>query len=224
VTPAIVLRAGCAGALLALLGLPGLAAPRRQPPPRGLPVARDLVSRADALRMREKVAAIEHEGALVPLPGARSARPASRSTVVTEREVNSYLAFEAGSGIPVGIAQPRIAIVGARRLAATAVVDLDAVREHRKATGWFDPVSYLSGRLPVEVTGRLHTAEGVARFDLESATISKVSIPKTLLQELVSYYSRTPQNPRGLNLDDSFLLPARIRQIDVRPGEAVVIQ
>jgi hypothetical protein len=186
--------------------------------------SRDLVSRADAASLRQKVTSIEQQAAVVPDPGTRPPRPAARSTVVTEREVNSYLAYDAGSQIPVGITGPRITILDDRRLAATALVDLDAVRAHHKSAGWFDPMNFLSGRLPVAVSGRLQTADGLAKFDLESASVSNIPIPRTLLQELVSYYSRTPQNPRGLNLDDSFVLPARIRQIDVRLGEAVVIQ
>lgn len=192
--------------------------------------ARDVVNRLDGRRMRDKVAAIESRANALtgpPSPGRTPSVPAAAapaSTVVTEREVNSYLAFEAGSQVPVGIAEPRIAILGDRRLAGSALVDLDAVRAQRKATGWLDPMSYLSGRLPVTVSGRLNTAGGIAQFELESAKISGVPIPKTVLQELLTYYSRTPANPRGLNLDDSFQLPARIRQIDVRRGEAVVIQ
>jgi hypothetical protein len=49
-------------------------------------------------------------------------------------------------------------------------------------------------------------------------------VPKTFLQELVSYYSRTPTNPRGVNLEDPFALPASIRQIDVGAGQAVIVQ
>ena len=68
------------------------------------------------------------------------------------------------------------------------------------------------------------SGSGVAWFELESATLSGVPIPKSLLQELVAYYSRTPANPRGLNIDDPFPLPAGIRRIDVLPGRAVVVQ
>jgi hypothetical protein len=217
-------RLGCIGLCLAALGAPGLDARPAQSAPRPAAATRDAVSRSDAVRLKHKVAAIEQQAALPPAPGARAARPAPRSTVLTEREVNSYLAFDAGPQIPVGITGPRISILGDSRLAATALVDLDVIRARHKSTGWFDPLNYLSGRLPVAASGRLQTADGVARFALESASISGVPIPKTILQELVSYYSRSPQNPRGLNLDDSFLLPARIRQIDVRQGEAVVIQ
>jgi hypothetical protein len=216
-------RALIAATLLATMAAPGPSAGPRQsarPAP-----SRDLVSKADAARLRDKVAVIERQGALVAEPASSARRPAPKSTIVTEREVNSYLEYDAGAQIPVGITGPRITILGDRLLAATALVDLDAVRARHKSTGWFDPMNYLSGRLPVAVSGRLQTSDGVARFELESASVSNVPVPRALVQELVGYYSRTPQNPRGLNIDDPFALPARIRQIDVaRPGEAVVIQ
>jgi hypothetical protein len=189
--------------------------------------SRDLVSRAESASLIKKAAVIEQQAALMGPPGQKPQAPrgaAQKTTIVTEREVNSYLAFDAGSQIPVGITGPRITILDDRRLAATALVDLDAVRARHKSTGWFDPMNYLSGQLPVSLSGRLQTADGVAHFSLESATVSNVPIPKPLVQELVTYYSRTPQNPRGLNLDDPFPLPAHIRQIDVRRGEALVIQ
>jgi hypothetical protein len=196
-----------------------------QTPGTGSVTAANGVSRADARRMVEKAAAIEERAFVLTRPGTRgTSGSAPATTVVTEREINSYLAFEAGSQIPVGVTEPRISILGDGRLSGTAVVDLDAVRRDRKATGWLDPMSYLTGRLPVFVTGTLTAANHVARFNLETARISGVPIPKTLLQELLTYYSRTPASPRGLSLDDPFPLPARIRQIDMRRGEALVVQ
>ena len=65
-------------------------------------------------------------------------------------------------------------------------------------------MSYLTGRLPLTATGILTTAKGVGRFALESASVGGVPIPKPLLQEIVSYYSRTPQSPAGISLDDPF--------------------
>jgi hypothetical protein len=76
----------------------------------------------------------------------------------------------------------------------------------------------------VSAAGTLRTTRGVARLELESAEIYGIRIPKTLLQEVVSYYSRSQENPRGLNLDDPFTLPARIREIEVRKGQAIVLQ
>ena len=64
----------------------------------------------------------------------------------------------------------------------------------------------------------------MGRFQLESAAVGGMPIPKLVLQEIVGYYSRTPQNPSGINLDDPFALPARIREIQVQRGQAIVVQ
>ena len=63
-----------------------------------------------------------------------------------------------------------------------------------------------------------------ATLDLTSVTLAGVSVPKSILQELVTFYSRTPATPQGINLDDPFPLPAGIRRIDVGKGQATVIQ
>jgi hypothetical protein len=104
-----------------------------------------------------------------------------------------------------------------------AVVDLDAVRK-QKQRGWLDPMSYLTGRLPITASGRLSTKDGVGRFTLESAEISGVTVPKSLVQELLTYYSRSAERPDGINMDDPFQLPSRIREIQVGQGTATVIQ
>ena len=72
--------------------------------------------------------------------------------------------------------------------------------------------------------GVLTTGNGVGRFQFESATVGGIPLPKSLLQEIVSYYSRTPGSPDGVNLDDPFNLPARIREIQVERGQAIIIQ
>ena len=82
----------------------------------------------------------------------------------------------------------------------------------------------VGGRVPLNVVGILHTRDGIGRFELQSADVGGVPLPKTLLQELVSYYSRSADNPEGVSLDDTFSLPAKIRQIEVGSGQAVVVQ
>jgi hypothetical protein len=76
----------------------------------------------------------------------------------------------------------------------------------------------------VTASGILHTQNGRGRFELEQAAASGVPIPKAILQDMVSYYSRTSDDPEGLRIDQPFALPARIRQIELRQGQAVVVQ
>jgi hypothetical protein len=173
-------------------------------------------TKRDAEVLRQKVATINAEAAKPSKEGRR--------TTVTETEVNAYLAFDAGTQIPVGVVEPSVSILGDGRLSGRAVVDLDAFRRQRNPTSIFDPMNYLRGRLPVAASGVLTTKAGVGQFMLESASISSVPIPKLLLQELVSYYSKTKENPAGINIDDPFELPAKIREIRVERGQAIIVQ
>ena len=56
------------------------------------------------------------------------------------------------------------------------------------------------------------------------AGVAGVPIPKVVLQEIVSHYSRSPEKPQGIGLDDPFLLPANIREIQVGLGQAIIVQ
>jgi hypothetical protein len=147
-----------------------------------------------------------------------------RQTALTEGEVNSYLRFGAGNRLPVGVTEPSVGIEGQGFLNGRAIVDLDVIREKRSSRGWFDPMSYLTGRLPVTARGLLETDKGRGKFTLETAAISGVPIPKAFLQEIVSYYSRSSDFPNGINIDDPFDLPAEIQKIDVQPGLATIVQ
>jgi hypothetical protein len=173
-------------------------------------------SKHDAELLKQKVATISAHGERPNKQGRR--------TTVTEGEVNSYLVYDAKPQLPAGVVEPAVTILGTGRLSGRAVVDLDAVRHARASQSWFDPTNYLTGRLPVSATGRLKTSNGVGHFELESASVGGVPIPKMLLQEIISYYTRSPEKPSGIALDDPFALPARIREIQVERGQAIIVQ
>jgi len=152
---------------------------------------------------------------------ARAAAPVT--TPISDAEINAYLEYGARAQVPSGIAEPRLNALGDGRVGGQARVDLDAVRK-QKQRGLLDPMAYLTGSLPLTASGLLITKDGVGRFQLESAQISGVSVPKSLLQDLLGYYSRTPENPDGISMDDPFELPARIREIQVQRGQANIVQ
>jgi len=180
-------------------------------------VSAETLSKQDATKFQSKLAAIQKNG---ETPGKASA---ARNTQVTDNEVNSYLKFLAGSQVPVGIVDPTLHAVGNGRVTGRAMVDLDAVRTQKKRA-WTDPLGYLTGRLPVTAAGTLTTKDGMGKFELESAEVSGVTVPKSLLQELLSFYSKTPQTPSGINMDDPFELPSAIREIKVGQGTATIVQ
>ncbi len=181
--------------------------------------AADVYTRADSTSMKAKIDRIVQAE-----KAPRRQAPAGLTTPLTQREVNSYLRYDLASQVPVGIAEPVITIVGQGRLLGEALVDLDAVSRANPPKGMFDPMRLLTGRLPVRVQGVLVTSRGTGRFSLETATIAGLPVPKSVLQSLVSYYSKSDENPNGIGLDDPFTLPAAIHEIRVEPGRAVVVQ
>ena len=174
-------------------------------------------SRRDADLLKRKVATIQERAS-----GKAAAKPLR--TMVTEDELNAYLVFEAGSTLPTGVVDPAVAILGTGRVSGRAIVDLDAVNKTRKSDSMFDPLSYLTGKLPITAAGTIVTSRGVGQFQLESAAVAGVPVPKMVLQEIVSFYSRSPDNPAGFGLDDPFELPARIQEIQVLRGQAIIVQ
>jgi hypothetical protein len=201
-----VLAAGLAGALCAVAAVHITAAQR--------------FSREDADRFHSKLIRIVEFGS-TPVPRGRAATP--QTIEISDAEVTAYLRFHAQDQIPVGIVEPTLTALGSGRVGGRAIVDLDAVRK-QKERGWLDPMGYLTGRVPLVVTGTLTTNQGMGRFQLEAAEISGMTIPKTILQELLTFYSRTPEDPDGINIDDPFELPSRIREIKVGTARATIVQ
>jgi hypothetical protein len=76
----------------------------------------------------------------------------------------------------------------------------------------------------VTAHGLLRAREGRGQFQLGSAEILGVPLPKPILQELVTFFSRTAENPKGFDIEAPFNLPAKIREIVINKGEAVVAQ
>ena len=173
-------------------------------------------TRADADQLLRKIAVIATHGL------AAQSKP--RRTPVTESEVNSFLEFHARSEIPAGVLEPVVTIEEAGRLRGRALVDLDEVKKAQAGAGGFGVLSMLSGRVPVEAVGTLSTTNGIAQFHLEQTLVSGVPVPKALLQQVVSYYSRTPENPEGIDLEAPFPLPVNIRQIETLKGQAIIVQ
>jgi hypothetical protein len=174
------------------------------------------LSQEDGNRLQAKIDAIVKNAAADP--------PKPRKFAIAEQEANSYLVFNLKEKIPKGLAEPEITMIGDGALAARVLVDMDEVKRRRQSRSVLDPLNYLSGQVPLNARGLLRTREGRGQFYLRSAEIGGVPLPKPLLQELIGYFSRTPQNPRGFDIDAPFDLPSKIREISVRAGESVVIQ
>ena len=172
-------------------------------------------SRADADAFQSKMVQIATHG-------LAQKRPAKKTTLL-ERELNAYIAVHGKSELPAGVVDPVVSILPDGRLTGRAIVDLDAVRTSEER-GMLSPWTLLRGQVPVEAIGLLRTQKGVGAFTLESASVGGVPVPKAILQELVTYYSRSESQPKGINIEAPFRLPAEILEIRTAQGQALVVQ
>ena len=174
------------------------------------------VSNEQADRLERKIEEIDKNASGNPVK--------SKKTPMSELEINSYLNFNLKEKIPSGLTNPQISLNGNGNVGGRVFVDIDQFKRHRGSGGIIDPLNYLSGRVPLTARGVLRTSAGKGQFQLISAEIHRVPVPKPLLQEIVSFFSRSEENPRGINIDEPFSLPTKIREVIVNQGEAIVVQ
>jgi hypothetical protein len=177
-------------------------------------VAQD-AARVVADRMDRKVQAIVARG----LAAAKPATPLKTS--FTEEELNAYLRVQ--EDLPTGLKQPTVLLLDAGRLDFRALVDLDVVRVSEKR-GWLDPLAYVTGVLEVRAVGVFRGADGKGVYTFESARVGGAPVPRAVLQELLAFYTRSTETPKGIQLDAPFELPSGIREVELRRGMATVIQ
>ena len=189
----------------------------------GASICASLTLHAAALS-RQQADLFQRKIDVITRQGATRERVGTRRTSVSEAEVNSWFAYRAPALLPTGVADPKITIVGNGKVMGTVIVDIGAIAKQKSSGGTLDPLGYIGGRVPVTVSGVLRTDGGRGQFDLQSADISGVPVPKPVLQELLSHYSRTADHPDGVRLDQPFELPANIQKIEVGSGQAVVVQ
>ena len=183
------------------------------------------LTRGESDKMAAKLNAILERGNLAPPKASTKApaTPAPLRTSFTEREVNAFFKFGAQSAMPVGLVNPRITILDNGLLQGRATVDLDAVRK-QKPRGLTDPLAWVSGSADMLVSGFFKSANGKGTFEYQAGAIGGVPIPKSVLQEIVVHYTRSPELPKGFNLDEPFELPHSIREILTQRGAATIVQ
>lgn len=152
----------------------------------------------------------------------KAGKPASRTPlVVTERQLNSYLLLSLGPRIPPGIQDLRIRLEPGG-LAASAIVDLARVRERLPQGGASTVLSILQGSLPVEVRARIWASAGTGRLDVDEARLGGISLPPSIVAQLVASATRSHRRPEGFDILTPFALPWTAREIRLQTGRAVL--
>ena len=175
-------------------------------------------TKAESDSLERKVQAITKRGLTPPKA------PEPLRTSLTEREVNAYFKFNMDL-FPPGVINPRLSFSDAGRLAAQATVDLDAVRKSRPRSA-LDPMNLvaLAGSVNLLVNGTLKSRNGMGTLIVESASLGGIPIPVVALQEVIAFYTKTPELPQGFDITKPFPLPVGIREVMTQRGAVTVVQ
>lgn len=161
--------------------------------------------------------------ARILLNAATPRRGGERLVIITERAVNGFLQFQGADRLPAGLTDPELRMEAGGRLTVTAGVDLDMVRE-QQAPGRFNPLRYLSGRLPLTAVGIVRSSRRMLTIEIESARIGSLSVPVILVAELVRLHTRSDQYPDGLDVTEPIPLPDGIDAVRIEQQRTVVVQ
>jgi hypothetical protein len=184
------------------------------PAPPARPAAPAGLSWEEADQIQETVARLERR--------LKAGKPASRQAIaVTERQINSYVTLELGPKLPPAVSGLRLRFTPGR-LAADGTLDLDAVRAKLPQGGAGSLLTMLSGTVPVALRGRLQGANGQGMLEVEEAVVAGISLPTTLVAQLVAQATRSATNPAGFDLLAPFPLPWTASSIRIEEGRAIV--
>jgi hypothetical protein len=172
-------------------------------------------SRVDADQMRKKLATI-----VARSEQKTPVKPSPLRTTFTDREANAYFKVDGPDFLPPGVLNPEVTIDQGGKISARAMVDLDKALQ----PSVFNPLTWFGGKTEITAAGTVRADNGKGQLQIERATLSGIAIPKTVLQQVVSYYTRSPDMPNGFNIDEPFELPSKIRSVETAKGQATVVQ
>jgi len=149
---------------------------------------------------------------------ARSPHPDPTPTILTEQEVNAYLASDQIQ-LPAGVQSVKLeghpGIIN-----GTARVDFDRVREGAHSSNPL--LSIFSGIHEVAVATHAHGANGQGYVHVDSVSLDGIEVPNFALQLFVEKYLQ-PRYPQ-IGIDSRFNLPDRIDQATVGEHQITIIQ
>lgn len=144
--------------------------------------------------------------------------PDSHPTLLTEQEINSYLASDRVQ-LPAGIESVRL-VGTAGRITGRCRVDFDRVRAGQGNSNSL--LRLFSGVHDVVVEAQASGSNHRGRVHVNSVMIDGIEVPQFVLELFVDKYV-TPRYP-GVGLDSAFALPDKIETATVGQHEVTVLQ
>jgi hypothetical protein len=161
-------------------------------------------ARADAMKVLQAIDRIRTESGTGP-----SIRP--RSVVVSERELNAYIAYRIETEKGDILKDLRLKLFPGNRIEGLAVIDL----RDRKLPSFIKPM------MNITFAGVVETQTGKARVRFESLYLEQQRIQTALLDLVISTVSEL-EGTEPIRLDDWYELPYGIVGLETGRGRLVV--
>lgn len=160
--------------------------------------------------VNQKIAHLEANG--------RAAHPNPAPTVLTEAEINAYLASDQVQ-FPAGVKS--VHLTGSQgTISGTAKVDFDQVRAGIHSSNPL--LSIFSGLHNVDVDAHAYGRGGQGYVHVDSVSLDGVEVPNFVLELFIEKYI-TPRNP-NIGIDSRFKLPDRIDSAVVGNHRVTLVQ
>lgn len=152
----------------------------------------------------------------------RMERSRKRQTVLfTQGEVNSYLNLAYAEKLPKGVRDVEVRL-DRERMMVKGLVNIDRVKGKVSEGGGWSPLSFLSGDVPVEATGKLRGKDGFGQVVWETVYVGGVRVPISALDQMVRSGTKSEENPEGFDIQAPFRLPYSVDRLRLEPGRALL--
>jgi hypothetical protein len=149
------------------------------------------------------------------------ARRKPETVLFTQGEVNSYLNLAYAEKLPKGV-RDVVVQLDRDRILAKGLVNIDRVKGKVGESGGWGPLSFLSGDVPVEITGKVTAKDGFGVVVWESVYLSSMRVPTSVLEQLVQSATKSASNPEGIDISAPFRLPYSVNRLRLEPGRALL--
>lgn len=143
------------------------------------------------------------------------------TVLFTQGELNSYLNLAYAEKLPKGVRDVEVRL-DRDRILAKGLVNIDRLKGKAAESGGWGPLSFLSGDVPVEITGKVTARDGFGVIVWESVYLSSMRVPTSVLEQLVLSATKTAENPEGFDITAPFRLPYSVNRLRLEPGRALL--
>jgi hypothetical protein len=178
-------------------------------------VGLDERTRVEAQALNVKIETVQRRA---KLPAAR--RTPARPLAVTQSEINAWLRASAENR-PRGVSEMTVRFEP-QRLIARGMVDLAELKPKVALAPW-NPLYWINGIVPVDLVGRVESADGRLLVTWEDIRVAAVPVSPSMLREMVVTATRGSRHyPEGLDITAPYEMPYDVRRIRLEDARALV--